>query len=68
MSGLSKGSADRSLIVPPKFGGKNISTMSAIENNNLRDVGLIKAVTTVKKLPVAGWATPGCRKKSYPDI
>ena len=26
MSGLSKGLADRSLIVPPKFGGKFISS------------------------------------------
>jgi hypothetical protein len=32
MSGLSKGLADRSLIVPPKFGGKDVSsTMSAMK-------------------------------------
>jgi len=61
MSGLSKGLADRSLIVPPKFGGKFISSTfdRDANNNNLRDVGLMRAVTTVKKLPVAGWGSPG---------
>ena len=66
MSGLSKELAD---LVPPKFGVKFISsTFERDANNNLRDVGLMRIVIKVKKLPVAGWATPGWRKKSYAEI
>ena len=69
MSGLSKGSVDRSLIVPPEFSGRISSAFDQDENNcDLRDVGLIRAVTTVKKLPVAGSATPGLSQRSYIHI
>jgi len=56
MSGLSKGSVDCSLIVPPKFSGKYINSSFDHDENDchLRDVGLIRAVTIVKNFPVGG--------------
>ena len=56
MSGLSKGFVDCSLIVPPKSHGKYISSTfdQDEKNHDLRDIGLINAVTIVKKFPVGG--------------
>lgn len=52
MSGLLKRLAECSLIVP-KLGGKNVSVRDE-NNSNLHDVRLIRAVTKVKKLSLAG--------------